>query len=74
MKTDENGVTPNVSMIKDGVRVRPQMLINRIPVKDVPIDDEKKCSEFLYKMYERKVSQLIAVIKIQISSIILFKH
>jgi hypothetical protein len=43
-------------MIKDGIPLKPQMLVNRIPLKDVPIDDEKKCSEFLYKMYSKKVN------------------
>ncbi len=52
----ENGVKPNILMIKNGEAVKGQMFINRIPLKDVPIDDEKKCSEFLYKMYENKVS------------------
>ena len=47
---------PNISMIIDGVPTTGQMLINRIPIKDVPIGDENECKKFLYKMYEKKVS------------------
>ena len=58
LRTNANGAPPSMLSIKDGIQLRPQMLVNRIPIKDIPIDDEKKCSEFLYKMYEKKVRKI----------------
>ena len=51
----ENGVKPTISMLKDGKPIKGQLLLNRIPIKDVPIDDDAKLTEFLYKIYENKV-------------------
>lgn len=31
------------------------MYIRRIPIKDVPKNDEKKCAEFLRQLYKEKV-------------------
>ncbi len=56
LRKNDNGAESSMLMIKDGIPLKPQMLVNRIPIKDVPIDDEKKCSEFLYKMYSKKVN------------------
>lgn len=46
-------------MIINGEPIYGQMVIRRIPIKDIPIDDESKCSEFLHKLYEEKVSILV---------------
>ncbi len=42
-------------MVKDGIPVKGKLYINRIPISEVPIDDEAKLTKFLYDMYERKV-------------------
>ena len=54
IKTTE-GIKPSISLIKDGIPLIAKMCVQRIPIKDIPIDDENKCSEFLYKLYEKKV-------------------
>ena len=56
MIKSDNGTKPSISLIKDGIPLKAKICINRIPIKDIPVDDENKCSEFLYKLYEKKVS------------------
>lgn len=53
LKTDI-GANPTIMMIKDGIPVKGKLYINRIPISEVPIDDETKLTKFLYDMYERK--------------------
>ena len=56
MIKSDNGTKPSIALIKDGISLKAKICINRIPIKDIPVDDENKCSEFLYKLYEKKVS------------------
>ena len=51
---DVNGKKPCLAQIKDGIPVFGQAYIRRIPLTDVPIHDEKLCSEFLQKLYREK--------------------
>ena len=53
---DRNGRVPNLMDIKNGIPVVGQMYIRRIPMSQVPVDDEKKCAEFLFKLYKEKVN------------------
>ena len=62
LKTD-NGVKPSISMITHGQPVNAQILIKRIPIKDVPIDDENQCSKYLFDLYEKKVIHLFTTLK-----------
>ena len=52
---DVNGHAPGIGDIVNGIKMDAQCYIRRIPLKDVPIDDEKKCGEFLQKLYQEKV-------------------
>lgn len=51
-----NGKPPNLNMMIQGIPIKGQMVIRRIPIKDIPIDDEHQCSQFLHKLYQEKVS------------------
>lgn len=49
-----DGRIPSLMDIKNGVPVEAQIYFRRIPLSQVPVDDEKKCSEFLHKLYKEK--------------------
>lgn len=48
--------TPNLNNIKNGEAVQSKAVIRRIPIEQVPCDDENKCAEFLQKLYVEKVN------------------
>ena len=56
---DVDGERPSLTHIKNGVPLKCQMFIRRIPMKDIPIDDEKKNAEYLQQLYREKVFQFI---------------
>lgn len=51
---DVEGRSPSFFDIKDGVPLNVQMFIRRIPMSEVPVEDDKKCSEYLQKLYQEK--------------------
>lgn len=42
-------------MILNGKKINGQAVVRRIPIKDIPMQDEKACSAFLHKLYQEKV-------------------
>lgn len=50
-----DGVYPNIKTLINGEPARAQMVVRRIPIKNIPVEDEEKCSKFLNKLYEEKV-------------------
>lgn len=53
---DEHGVTrdPTIMDMQHGVPIKAQILVRRIPMSTVPAGDEKKCAEYLNKLYQAK--------------------
>ncbi|CAF0743582.1 unnamed protein product [Brachionus calyciflorus] len=51
---DVEGHSPTFLDIKDGIPLDVQIFIRRIPMSLVPAEDEKKCSDFLQKLYMEK--------------------
>ena len=52
---DVNGEKPTLKHIKDGVPVKAQIYFRRIPMSSLPLDDEKKCADYLQNLYREKV-------------------
>lgn len=52
---DVDGCSPTFMHMKDGIPLNAQIFIRRIPIDILPTDDEKKCSEFLLRLYQDKV-------------------
>jgi lysophosphatidic acid acyltransferase / lysophosphatidylinositol acyltransferase len=50
-----NGEKPSLEHIKDGIPTKGQIFLRRIPISDIPVDDEKKCAEYLHQLYREKV-------------------
>ena len=56
-------------MIKDGIPVRGYLYMKRIPIAEVPVDDEDKITKFLFDMYERKVRIIFSTLNFRIIKI-----
>lgn len=50
-----NGAKPTLKDVVNGVPVKYEMVLRRIPVDTIPVEDEKKCAEFVQKLYQEKV-------------------
>jgi len=49
-----DGQKPSLEHIKDGVPLKAQILMRRIPMSSIPTDDEKKCAAYLQELYRQK--------------------
>jgi len=49
-----NGAKPTLKDVVNGVPVKYEMVLRRIPVDTIPVEDEKKCAEFVQKLYQEK--------------------
>lgn len=45
---------PKFSDLVKAIKMDAQVYVRRIPISSIPVDDEKKCGLFLYKLYEEK--------------------
>lgn len=54
---DVEGESPTFKHIVNGIPLRAQFFMRRIPMSQIPTDDDKKCSEFLYNLYQEKVNK-----------------
>ena len=52
---DVDGKKPCLSQVKNGIALKGQYFIRRIPMANIPISDEKKNAEFLQQLYREKV-------------------
>lgn len=52
---DVEGHSPTFLDMKDGIPLNAQIFMRRIPLDLVPAEDEKKCSDFLFRLYQDKV-------------------
>ena len=50
-----NVLDPNLNTLKNGIPVTVQILVRRIPIEQVPTENENECATFLYKLFEEKV-------------------
>jgi len=50
-----NGAKPTLKHIIDGVPVKFQLVLRRIPVSEIPVENEKECAQFVQKLYQEKV-------------------
>lgn len=48
-------VKASLSTVGDGKPLKAKMFVRRIPVDQIPIEDEKKCADFVHKLYQEKV-------------------
>lgn len=55
---DVEGHPPTFLDLKDGIPLNAQIFFRRIPMDLVPADDDAKCSDFLNRLYQDKVSLL----------------
>jgi hypothetical protein len=46
---------PELSKLLLGHRCVAEGFIRRIPISEVPYDDEEKCSQFVHKLFQEKV-------------------
>ena len=53
---------PDLNTVRNGVPLKGHMLVRRIPIEKIPVDDEAKCSEFIHKLYQEKVKLLFSEI------------
>jgi lysophosphatidic acid acyltransferase/lysophosphatidylinositol acyltransferase len=51
-----DGEDPTVFKIKDGQKLNAKIFLRRIPIEQVPLNDEQKCSQFIYDLYKEKVA------------------
>jgi hypothetical protein len=56
---DVNGKQPTMVHVQNGVPVKTMVLYRRIPMSEVPKNDEKKTAEFLNKVFKEKVIELL---------------
>jgi hypothetical protein len=55
IKNLEGGRVPKLNDIKNGIPLKVQVFMRRIPTKGIPTDNEKDCAAYLYKLYKEKV-------------------
>jgi lysophosphatidic acid acyltransferase / lysophosphatidylinositol acyltransferase len=53
---DINGSKPSLMHLLNGLPARFEIVLRRLPVKDIPVEDEKLCAEYLQKLYKEKVN------------------
>lgn len=51
---DIDGRLPSLADVQRGVPVKAQIYFRRIPMSQVPVNDEKQCAGFLNKLYQEK--------------------
>ena len=51
--------SPELSNMLVGERCQAESFIRRIPISEIPHDDEKKSAEFIHKLFQEKVKSLI---------------
>jgi len=49
-----NGKKPTLKNVVDGVPVKYELFLRRIPVSSIPVEDEKQCADFVQKLYQEK--------------------
>lgn len=59
MQKVEGGHYPKITDLKNGVKVDSQIYVRRIPMSSIPVNDEKQCADFLYKIYQKKVKKYL---------------
>ena len=52
---DTNDVQASLNNIRNGVPMKSKILARRIPLDNVPYNDEEKCSEFIHNLFKEKV-------------------
>lgn len=50
-----NGRLPAMNDIKNGIPLKAEMYIRRIPMSKIHAEDEEKCAEYLHQLYREKV-------------------
>lgn len=43
-----------LNSIRDGIPLRSEVLVRRIPLDQIPYEDEAKCAQFVHKLYQEK--------------------
>ena len=51
----EPGKKPDMNTIANGIPLKGHMLVRRIPIEDIPVDDDAECAKFVHKLYQEKV-------------------
>lgn len=51
---DTDGIKPNLNAIRNGIPFKGEMFVRRIPMSEVPQDDEGS-AQFIHKLYREKV-------------------
>ena len=46
---------PNLSKILIGQRCQAEGFVRRIPISEIPYDNEEKSAEFIHKLFQEKV-------------------
>ena len=59
--SDFNGKKPNLRNMMNGIPFKVQIHMGYIPMSSVPVDNEKKCAEFLHNIYKEKVCYLSSI-------------
>jgi lysophosphatidic acid acyltransferase/lysophosphatidylinositol acyltransferase len=55
MQKVDNHRSPNIFDLMKGRELNAQAYVRRIPIASLPINDDKKCAEYLFKLYKEKV-------------------
>ncbi len=50
-----DGHMPSYVDLMNGRPLDVHMVVQRIPLDSIPLDDKKQCGEYLYKLYQEKV-------------------
>ena len=51
----QNPKNPKLSNMLAGQQCQAEAFIRRIPVSEIPYNDEEKCAEFVHKLFQEKV-------------------
>lgn len=52
-----DGRMPGFHDLFNGCPLDVHMIVRRIRLESIPLDDEKQCGEYLYKLYQEKVER-----------------
>lgn len=52
---ENKDVKADLNNIRNGIPLKSKILARRIPLDNVPYDDEEKCSEFIHELFKQKV-------------------